>query len=50
MAQVIGLLDSYSYRPMVWGVFVQRVRILMTGGTADEALAPKSLKESHTAL
>jgi len=50
MAQVIGLLDSYSYRPMVWGVFVQRVRIPMTGGTTDEALVAKSLKESRTAL
>ena len=50
MAQVIGLLDSYSYRPMVWGVFVQRVRIPMTGGIADEALFAASLKESRTAL
>lgn len=23
MAQIIGILDSYAYRPMVWGVFVQ---------------------------
>lgn len=50
MAQVIGLLDSYAYRPMVWGVFVQRVRIPMTGGSTDEALVAKSLKESRIAL
>ena len=50
MAQVIGLLDSYAYRPMVWGVFVQRVRIPVTGGTTDEALVAMSLKESRTAL
>lgn len=50
MAQVIGLLDSYSYRPMVWGVFVQRVRLPMAGGTTDEALVAKSMKESRTAL
>ena len=50
MAQVIGLLDSYAYRPMVWGVFVQRVRIPATGGSTDESLVAKSLKESRIAL
>lgn len=28
MNQFISLLDSYAYRPMVWGVFVQRVSVL----------------------
>lgn len=37
MAQIIGLLDAYAYRPMVWGVFVQRVRVPMNGGVANEA-------------
>lgn len=50
MAQVIGMLDSYAYRPMVWGVFVQRVRLPMTGGSTDEALVARSLKESRLAL
>ena len=50
MAQVIGLLDAYAYRPMVWGVFVQRVRIPATGGTTDEARVALSLKESRIAL
>lgn len=50
MAQVIGMLDSYAYRPMVWGVFVQRVRLPMTGGSTDESLVAKSLKESRIAL
>lgn len=36
MAQIIGLLDAYCYRPMVWGVFVQRVRVPLRGGAADE--------------
>jgi glutathione S-transferase len=27
MNQAISLLDAYAYRPMVWGDFVQRVRI-----------------------
>lgn len=37
MAQIIGLLDAYAYRPMVWGVFVQRVRVPLNGGMANEA-------------
>lgn len=50
MAQVIGVLDSYAYRPMVWGVFVQRVRIPLNGGAADEALVASSLAQARTAL
>jgi glutathione S-transferase len=50
MAQIIGLLDSYAYRPMVWGVFVQRVRLPRAGGTTDEALVAASLEQARTAL
>jgi glutathione S-transferase len=50
MAQIIGLLDSYAYRPMVWGIFVQLVRIPLRGGVPDEALVSKSLQEVRTAL
>lgn len=50
MSQLIGLLDSYAYRPMVWGVFVQRVRVPLQGGAADEALISASLQQSRTAL
>lgn len=50
MNQVIGLLDSYAYRPMVWGVFVQRVRIPLHGGKSDEALISKSMRAVHAAL
>lgn len=50
MNQVIGLLDSYAYRPMVWGVFVQRIRIPLRGGKADEDLISKSMREVHAAL
>jgi glutathione S-transferase len=35
---------------MVWGVFVQRVRIPVSGGTTDESLVTKSLAESRIAL
>lgn len=37
MNQIIGILDSYCYRPMVWDVYVQRVVVPTAGGAADEA-------------
>lgn len=50
MNQVIGILDSYAYRPMVWGIFVQRVRVPLSGGTPDEPQIAKSLQSSATCL
>jgi glutathione S-transferase len=43
MNQAIGVLDSYAYRPMVWGVFVQRVRLPLQGKPSDELEIQKSL-------
>ena len=37
MDQVIGVLDSYGYRPMIWDVYVQRVSLPAEGGKTDEA-------------
>lgn len=50
MVQVIGMLDAYAYRPMVWGVFVQRVRIALRGGVPDEEVIRSSLLGVETAL
>lgn len=50
MAQVIGILDSYAYRPMVWGVFVERVGRPLRGGTADEDVVAAALKQVATVL
>jgi glutathione S-transferase len=50
MNQVIGLLDSYAYRPMVWGVFVQRIRVPVSGGTPDESQIATSLQASATCV
>jgi len=50
MNQVIGLLDAYAYRPMVWGVFVQRISIPQSGGAADENEIQKSLQSAETVL
>jgi len=50
MNQVVGLLDAYAYRPMVWGVFVQRVRVPLNGGASNEAEIAASLKSAATCL
>ena len=50
MNQVIGILDAYAYRPMVWGVFVQRVRLPLNGGVANEAEIAQSLQAAATCL
>jgi glutathione S-transferase len=50
MNQVVGILDSYAYRPMVWGVFVERVRLPRSGGLPDEAKIAQSLATARTCL
>jgi glutathione S-transferase len=50
MTQIIGLLDAYTYRPMVWGVFVQRVSLPLRGDTADEGVVEAALEQVATAL
>ena len=37
MNQIIAILDSYTYRPMVWDVYVQRIVVPAGGGEADQA-------------
>lgn len=44
MNQIIGVLDSYAYRPMIWDVFVQRVRIPENGGRSDEDVISAALQ------
>jgi glutathione S-transferase len=43
MNQIIGILDNYCYRPMVWDVYVQRVVVPTGGGLADEACIAAAL-------
>jgi glutathione S-transferase len=50
MTQIIGLLDSYAYRPMVWGVFVQRMSVPLEGGSPDEAEITRSLEAAGAVL
>lgn len=50
MNQIVGVLDSYAYRPLVWGVFVQRVSVPLIGGLPDESLIATSLESSSACL
>lgn len=48
MNQVIGIVDSYAYRPMIWGVFVARIVAPEEGSPPDEQLVAESLAKSRT--
>ncbi|NRF71861.1 glutathione S-transferase family protein [Aquincola sp. S2] len=50
MSQVIGLLDAYAYRPMVWGVFVERFSAPRAGRAPDEARIRAALPQVEQAL
>jgi len=50
MNQVIGIVDAYAYRPMIWGVFVNRVSIPREGRVADEVAISSALPRIRTAL
>jgi glutathione S-transferase len=45
MNQVIGIVDSYAYRPMIWGVFAARVVAPEEGIAPDEKLVAESLEK-----
>ncbi len=49
MAQAISLLDSYAYRPWVWGLYVERVSKPKRGLAADEAAIAAALAKGETA-
>ncbi len=48
MNQVIGIVDSYAYRPMIWGVCVPRLTAVEEGTEPDEALIVESVAKSRT--
>jgi glutathione S-transferase len=49
MNQIIGVLDAYAYRPMVWGVVVPRMRP-QPGAPPDEAKIAAAMAASARAL
>jgi glutathione S-transferase len=50
MNQIIGLLDAYAYRAMVWDVFVERIYKPGNGKVSDEALISAGIDKSKTCL
>lgn len=50
MNQIIGILDNYAYRTLVWDIFVERVRAPARGGTPDEARIAAALPRAATCL
>lgn len=48
MNQVIGIVDSYAYRPMIWGVFFARIVAPAEGLQHDEAHLAAALAKSQT--
>ncbi len=48
--QLLGILDNYAYRTLVWDVYVERVDIPQEGGTSDEAKIAAALVRARTCL
>ncbi len=48
--QIIGILDNYAYRTLVWDVFVERVEVPDQGGTSDETTIAEALTRARTCL
>lgn len=48
--QIISLADAYAYRPMVWGVYVERVEKPAQGEPSDEARLAAALAEADICL
>jgi glutathione S-transferase len=50
MNQVISILDCYTYRPMVWDVYIQRIVVAGGGGQPDESLIASALPTLQNVL
>lgn len=50
MNQIIGIADSYVYRPLVWDIFVERVNKPLRGESSDEGRIAAGLERAHIAL
>ena len=48
MNQVVGIVDSYAYRPMVWGVFAARIVAPRAGAEVNETIVAEALAKSRT--
>jgi glutathione S-transferase len=50
VTQVVGMLDSYAYRPLVWDIFVERIRAPAQGRLGDEEKIAAALPRAATCL
>jgi glutathione S-transferase len=50
VTQIIGVLDSYAYRPLVWDIFIERIRAPAQGRLADEEKVAAALPRAATCL
>jgi glutathione S-transferase len=50
MTQVIGIMDHYFYRPLVWDIYVERVAKPARGEVTDEARVAAALPKAATCL
>lgn len=50
MAQIVGLLDSYAYRTLVWDIFVERMDAPREGRAPDEARIAAALPKARLCL
>jgi len=48
--QIISILDNYGYRPLIWDIFVERVRAPAQGRSADEAKIAAALPRAEACL
>lgn len=50
MAQMIGIMDSYLYRPLVWGLYVAHDEAAKAGKAADPATLGEAMVKARLAL
>lgn len=50
MSQIIGIIDSYVYRAMIWDIYVERSRGVSEPGTPDEARIAAAVPRAATCL
>jgi glutathione S-transferase len=48
--QIISVIDSYGYRPLIWDIFVERVRAPAQGRNADEEKIAAAVPKAETCL
>ncbi len=48
--QLLGILDNYAYRTLVWDVYVERISVPQDGGATDETKIAAALVRARTCL